>query len=234
MAPEPDILLLDEPTNHLDLPAIEWLETEIASLKSALVIVSHDRTFLGGLTRATVWLDRGRTRRLDKGFSAFEAWRDIELEEEEKNRHKLDRQIVREEHWVRYGVTARRKRNVGRLERLAGLRQQKRDARRVTGEVKMSVSEADVSGKMVVEAKEISKAYDGRTLVARFLDPHHPRRPHRRRRRQRHRQDDAPQDADRRAYARQRQGPPRLQHRAREPRPAPRKALTRTRRSRKR
>ena len=131
MAPEPDILLLDEPTNHLDLPAIEWLEAEIASLKSALVIVSHDRNFLGGLTRATVWLDRGVTRRLDKGFSAFEAWRDIELEEEEKIRHKLDRQIVREEHWVRYGVTARRKRNVGRLERLAGLRQQKRDARRV-------------------------------------------------------------------------------------------------------
>ena len=93
--------------------------------------------FLGGLTRATVWLDRGRTRRLDKGFSAFEAWRDTELEEEEKNRHKLDRQIVREEHWVRYGVTARRKRNVGRLERLAGLRQQKRDARRATGEVKI-------------------------------------------------------------------------------------------------
>ena len=100
---------------------------------------------------------------------------------------------------MRYGVTARRKRNVGRLERLAGLRQQKRDARRATGEVKIVVSEADLSGKMVVEAKDISKAYDGRTLVARFLDPHHPRRPHRRRRRQRHRQDDAAQDADRRA-----------------------------------
>jgi ABC transport system ATP-binding/permease protein len=168
LAPEPDILLLDEPTNHLDLPAIEWLEAEIATLKSALVIVSHDRKFLGGLTRATVWLDRGVTRRLDRGFSVFEAWRDTELEEEEKARHKLDRQILREEHWVRYGVTARRKRNVGRLERLAGLRQQKREARRATGEVRMTVSEADQSGKMVAEAKDISKAYDGRTLVKEF------------------------------------------------------------------
>jgi ATP-binding cassette subfamily F protein uup len=168
LAPEPDILLLDEPTNHLDLPAIEWLESEIKSLKSALVIISHDRRFLAGLTRATVWLDRGTTRRLNQGFGAFEAWRDTVLEQEELDRHKLDRQIVREEHWITYGVTARRKRNVGRLERLAGMRQQRKEQRRVTGDVRMTVTEGSTSGVMVVEADEISKSYAGRPIVSNF------------------------------------------------------------------
>ena len=115
---EPDILLLDEPTNHLDLPAIEWLEAELRSLKSALVLISHDRTFLNRLSRATLWLDRGETRRLEQGFAAFEPWRDKLLEEEELAHHKLGRKIAAEEHWLRYGVTARRKRNQGRLEKL--------------------------------------------------------------------------------------------------------------------
>ena len=168
LAPEPDIVLLDEPTNHLDLPAIEWLEAEIKSLRSALIIISHDRRFLGDLTRSTMWLDRGTTRRLNKGFSAFEDWRDTVLEEEELARHKLDRQIVREEHWVTYGVTARRKRNVGRLERLAGLRQDRRDQRRATGTVKLTVTEADMSGKMVLEAEHIHKAFGGRVIVEDF------------------------------------------------------------------
>jgi ATP-binding cassette subfamily F protein uup len=100
LAPRPDILLLDEPTNHLDIHAIEWLEAELANLRSALVIISHDRRFLSDLTRATVWLDRGVTRRLNKGFGAFEDWRDTVLEEEATARHTLDRQIVREEHWL--------------------------------------------------------------------------------------------------------------------------------------
>ncbi|WDR01898.1 ATP-binding cassette domain-containing protein [Devosia algicola] len=168
LAPKPDILLLDEPTNHLDLPAIEWLQSELASLRSAMVLISHDRRFLSDLTRATVWLDRGITRRLDKGFGAFEAWRDQVLEEEERDRHKLDRQIVREEHWLRYGVTARRKRNVGRLERLAGLRQDRRDQRRVTGSVNMQVSEGRSSGALVVDAEDINKTYGTRAIVTDF------------------------------------------------------------------
>ncbi len=130
LAPEPDIILLDEPTNHLDLPAIEWLENELASIRSALVIISHDRRFLADLTRSTVWIDRGVTRRLDQGFAGFEEWRDQVLEEEETARHKLDRQIVREEHWLTYGVTARRKRNVRRLEGLFNLRQERRELKR--------------------------------------------------------------------------------------------------------
>ncbi len=168
LAPEPDILLLDEPTNHLDLPAIEWLESELASLRSALVLVSHDRRFLSNLSRATVWLDRGRTRRLDQGFAGFETWRDQVLEEEERDRHKLDRKIAMEEDWVRYGVTARRKRNVRRMGELAGLRQTRREERRSLGTVKISVSEAATSGKLVIEAKAVSKAYGDRAIVSDF------------------------------------------------------------------
>ena len=168
LAPEPDILLLDEPTNHLDLPAIEWLEAELASLRSALVLVSHDRRFLSTLSRATVWLDRGRTRRIEQGFGAFEAWRDQVLEEEETQRHKLDRKIAMEEDWVRYGVTARRKRNVRRMGELAGLRQTRREERRGVGSVKMAVGEAGTSGRLVVEAKDVGKSYDGRPIVRDF------------------------------------------------------------------
>ena len=165
LAPEPDILMLDEPTNHLDLPAIEWLETELKSIKSALVLISHDRRFLENLSRATLWLDRGETKRLEQGFSAFEAWRDTVLEEEERDRHKLDRQIVREEHWVRYGVTARRKRNVRRMSELAGLRQKRREARGPTGTVRLEAAEADSSGKLVIEAKRIAKSFGERVIV---------------------------------------------------------------------
>ena len=133
LAPAPDILLLDEPTNHLDLPTIEWLESELAGRARALVIISHDRRFLANLSRSTVWLDRGQTRRIERGFGDFEAWRDEVLAEEERDQHKLDRKIVAEEHWLRYGVTARRKRNVRRLGALQALRQQRRTYRGAAG-----------------------------------------------------------------------------------------------------
>jgi len=168
LAPAPDILLLDEPTNHLDLPAIEWLEDELKGIRSALVIISHDRRFLADLTEATVWLDRGVTRRLNQGFAAFEAWRDTVLEEEEIARHKLERQIVREEHWLTYGVTARRKRNVRRLENLQGLRQERRDEKRAAGTVKLSVTEGATSGAMVIDADRVSKSFGERPIVRDF------------------------------------------------------------------
>src|SRR5215813_7835672 len=129
LAPSPDILLLDEPTNHLDLPTIEWLEAELEGRRSALVIISHDRRFLTDLTQSTAWLDRGQTRQIDRGFAAFEAWRDDVLAEEERDQHKLDRKIVNEEHWLRYGVSGRRKRNVKRLGNLHALRAARRDYR---------------------------------------------------------------------------------------------------------
>ena len=100
LAPEPDILFLDEPTNHLDLNRIKWLESYLDGLKSALVLISHDRKFLEKLTLATLWIDRGQLRRLDKGFGAFEAWRDRTLEQEEKEVHKFEREIQRENHWL--------------------------------------------------------------------------------------------------------------------------------------
>jgi ATP-binding cassette subfamily F protein uup len=168
LAPAPDILLLDEPTNHLDLPAIEWLEARLAEQRGALVLISHDRRFLENLSRTTVWLDRGSTRRIDIGFRGFEAWRDEQLAEEEVAQHKLDRKIVREEHWVRYGVTARRKRNVRRMAGLEALREARRTHRRALGTAAMAASDAELSGKLVVEAKGVAKAFGARPIVADF------------------------------------------------------------------
>jgi len=172
MAPSPDILLLDEPTNHLDLPVIEWLETELKGLRSALVLISHDRRFLENLSRSTLWLDRGRTRQLDRGFASFEAWRDELLEQEDIDAHKLDRKIKREEHWIVHGVTARRKRNVRRVKELATLRADRVKSRaeqvRVKANVEMVAHEGGTSGKIVIEAKNISKSYGERTIINDF------------------------------------------------------------------
>src|SRR6185437_7272946 len=168
LAPSPDILLLDEPTNHLDLPTIEWLESELDSRRSALVLISHDRRFLTNLSRATAWLDRGQIRQIDRGFAAFESWRDEVLAEEEREQHKLDRKIVNEEHWLRYGVSGRRKRNVKRLANLHALRQARRDYRGTAGDAKLSAAEAEKSGRLVIEAKNISKSYGDRKIVDNF------------------------------------------------------------------
>ena len=121
--------------------------------RSAIVLVSHDRRMLQNLSRATLWLDRGTIRRLDRGFGAFEAWRDDVFEQEERDRQKLDRKIAAELHWVRYGVTARRSRNQGRLRALHAMRRERREQQRIGGTVKFSVSEAKTSGKLVIEAK---------------------------------------------------------------------------------
>jgi len=168
LAPSPDILLLDEPTNHLDLPTIEWLEGELERSSAAIVLISHDRRFLQRVSRATVWLDRGTTRRLDKGFAHFEEWRDTVFEEEEREQHKLGRKIAREEDWLRYGVTARRKRNVRRLGELHDLRASFRGHQGPQGSARMAQSESAESGKLVIEAENIAKTYGDRTLVQDF------------------------------------------------------------------
>ncbi|MDZ7627686.1 MAG: ABC-F family ATP-binding cassette domain-containing protein [Parvularculaceae bacterium] len=167
-AGKPDAMLLDEPTNHLDLPAIEALETRLAASRAAIAVISHDRRFLETLTTRTVWLDRGKARFLDRGFKDFESWRDKVLEEEETAAHKLDRKILAEEHWVRYGVTARRKRNVRRMRELGDLRRERRDRRRATGAVEFSVNEASASGKRVILAEGVSKSFGGRAIVDDF------------------------------------------------------------------
>lgn len=166
LAPEPDILLLDEPTNHLDLPAIEWLEQELKSLRSAFILISHDRRFLEALSNRTIWLDRGQTRRMNRGFGDFEEWRDQILEEEEINQHKLAQRIATEEHWMRYGVTARRKRNVRRVGLLASFRKERREHVGSLGNVKLQASTADLSGKLVAEVKKVSKSFGDRGIVS--------------------------------------------------------------------
>ena len=168
LAPEPDILLLDEPTNHLDLATIEWLESELTRSTSAIVMISHDRRFLERVSKTTVWLDRGTLRRLEEGFSAFEAWRDKLLEEEERDQHKLGRQIVREEHWLRYGVTARRKRNMRRLGELQTMRERHRTRRGPEGAATLKAADAGDSGKLVIEAKDIALSYGERAIVRDF------------------------------------------------------------------
>ena len=168
LAPDPDILLLDEPTNHLDITTIEWLERELKARRSAIVMISHDRRFLANMSQATTWLDRGQTRRLEKGFAAFEDWRDTILETEEREQHKLERKIAAEEHWIRYGVTARRKRNLRRVAELNALRERRRGHRRAQQSVALTAGEAEQSGVLVIEAKNISKAYGERAIVRDF------------------------------------------------------------------
>ncbi|MDE2007278.1 MAG: ATP-binding cassette domain-containing protein, partial [Rhodospirillales bacterium] len=168
LAPRPDILLLDEPTNHLDLPGIEWLERELAAMRSGIVVISHDRRLLERLSRATVWLDRGTTRRLDRGFAAFEPWRDEVLVQEETDRHKLGRKIAMEEDWLRYGVTARRKRNQKRLADLHALRERRRQHRAAVGKARMEAAGADLSGRLVAVAEGVSVAFAGKAIVRDF------------------------------------------------------------------
>src|SRR5207245_5576307 len=168
LAPAPDILLLDEPTNHLDLPGIEWLERELAGLRSGIVLISHDRRLLERFSRSTVWLDRGITRVLDQGFAAFEGWRDAVLEQEASEQHKLGRKIAMEEDWLRYGVTARRTRNQRRLAELHTLRRRRREYRAATGTARLDAAQADLSGRLVAVAERISKAYGDHVVMRNF------------------------------------------------------------------
>ena len=168
LAPAPDVLLLDEPTNHLDLPTIEWLEGELARRDAALILISHDRRFLERLGQAVVWLDRGRARRMEGGFAGFEDWREKILAEEEEQRRRLAKRIEAETEWLHKGVTARRKRNMGRLRNLQALRQSRREQIGPTGTVKMTTGEGEVSGKRVIEARGVSKAFGGEPIVEDF------------------------------------------------------------------
>ena len=168
IAGEPDLMLLDEPTNHLDIAAIEWLEAYLGDSRAGFVLISHDRALMKRLTRATLWVDRGVARRLDDGFAAFEAWRDKTLEEEEAERHKLDRLIKVEAKWAVEGISARRTRNQGRLRRLEALRAERRGQIQRTGLAAMALESGAASGKLVVEAKGLAKAYDGRAVVRDF------------------------------------------------------------------
>ena len=168
MAEAPGLMLLDEPTNHLDIEAIGWLENELKSTRTAFVLISHDRAFLNALTRATLWIDRGKVRRQEKGFAHFEAWRDTVWEEEDMQRHKLDRKIKSEARWAVEGISARRTRNQGRVRALQDLRAERASQIRRQGTAAMALDGGQASGKKVIEAVQLSKAFDGKSIVRDF------------------------------------------------------------------
>jgi len=165
LAQDADLMLLDEPTNHLDIEMIAWLEAELASTQKAFVLISHDRAFLRALTRAILWVDRGQVRRVDRGFTHFEEWRDKVFEEEDQQRHKLNRLIKAEGRWAVEGISARRKRNMGRVRRLADLRAERSGQIRRAGVAAMEFEAAPKSGALVVDARNITKAFGDRVLV---------------------------------------------------------------------
>jgi len=168
LASEPDLLLLDEPTNHLDLAAIEWLETWLQRYNGAFVAISHDRTFLERLTRATLWLDRGSLRRKDIGFGGYEAWMETIYAEEARAADKLDAKLKLEAHWLQRGVTARRKRNQGRLAKLGEMRAQRAAMLSPQGAAKLALATDDAKSKAVIVADGVGKRFGERTIIKDF------------------------------------------------------------------
>ncbi len=168
MAEAPDLMLLDEPTNHLDIEAIGWLERELGSARAAFVLISHDRAFLRALTRATLWIDRGSVRRQEQGFDAFEVWRDKVWEEEDQQRHKLNRLIKSKAKWAVEGISARRKRNQGRVRALQALRAEKAAQIKRQGAAAMSLESGPKSGRKVIVAEGLAKSFGDTQIVRNF------------------------------------------------------------------
>ena len=168
MAEAPELMLLDEPTNHLDIEAISWLEEELRSTRAAFVLISHDRRFLERLTRAILWIDRGAVRRKEVGFSGFEAWRDKLWEEEDIQRHKLDRKIKSEARWAVEGISARRKRNQGRVRALQDLRSERSSMIKRQDRAAMALEAGRRSGRKVIEAEAIGKRFGDQELFKDF------------------------------------------------------------------
>ena len=168
LASEPDLLLLDEPTNHLDLAAIDWLESWLARYKGAFVAISHDRTFLERLTKATLWLDRGSLRRKDIGFGGYELWMEAIYAEEARAADKMDAKLKLEAHWLERGVTARRKRNQGRLEKLWEMRAQRAAMLTPAGTAKLKLATDDVKTKAVIVADKVTKRFGDRVIIKDF------------------------------------------------------------------
>ena len=168
MAEAPDLLLLDEPTNHLDIEAITWLEAELKTSKAGFVLISHDRAFLNALSRATLWIDRGQVRRNEQGFDGFEAWRDKLWQDEDMQRHKMDRKIKSEGRWAVEGISARRKRNQGRLRALHSLRAERAGMIRRQGTAAMALNAGPKSGRKVIEARDVVKSFGEILILRRF------------------------------------------------------------------
>ena len=205
LAQEPDVLLMDEPTNHLDLAGIAWLEDWLGRYSGAFIAISHDRTFLKRLTRSSLWLDRGTLRRAEVGYGGFEAWTEQVYAEEARAAAKLDEKLRQELHWLQRGVTARRRRNQGRLAKLHEMRAARAAMLGPAGTAKLALDNDET------RIEDGDRGGAGREELwrarhrPRFLAAHPARRPDRRGRRQRHRQDHPPEAADRRDRARRRE-----------------------------
>ncbi len=165
---EPDLLLLDEPTNHLDIETIEKLEETIQKFAGAIVVISHDRQFLKRVSNATIWLDRGIAHLNDKGYEAFEEWQEQIIEQEIIEQKNLNKRIEEEMEWLHKGVTARRKRNMGRLRRLQQLRLERKEQIKQTGRINLEIDKGLIQSKMITEAKHISKSFGERCLISDF------------------------------------------------------------------
>ena len=165
LAEAPELMLLDEPTNHLDIEATLWLEARLAETRAAFVLISHDRAFLRSLTRATLWIDRGELRRSERGFEGFEDWRETVWAGEDLARHKLDRRIRAEAKWAVEGISARRRRNQGRVGALQAMRAERAAMIRRQGAAGLALDTGQVSGRLVIEAKGISKAFGDRCIL---------------------------------------------------------------------
>jgi ATP-binding cassette subfamily F protein uup len=168
IAEAPDLMLLDEPTNHLDIEAIQWLENRLKDTKQAFVTISHDRAFLKALARATLWIDRGEVRRREGPFEGFEDWRDKVWEEEDLARHKLDRRIKAEGRWAVEGISARRKRNMGRVRALQAMRAERAAQIHRQGAAALALDAGPKSGKRVIEVERISKSYGDKLICREF------------------------------------------------------------------
>ena len=168
LALDPDVLLLDEPTNHLDLAAIEWLEDWLSRYSGAFIVISHDRTFLTRLTRSSLWLDRGSLRRAEVGYGGVEAWTEQVYEEEARAAEKLDAKLKLELHWLQRGVTARRRRNQGRLAKLHEMRAARASMLGPAGTARLSLENDEVKTKMVIDAEGVSKSYGDRIIIRDF------------------------------------------------------------------
>lgn len=165
---EPDILLLDEPTNHLDIATIETLEDIIKEFRGAVILISHDRMFLSHVSKQTFWLDRGKMHINNKGFANFEEWQEQIINQEIIAQNNLNKKIAEETEWLHKGVTARRRRNMGRLRRLIELRRERREQIKQVGNINLNIDEGDFRSKLVIEAKHICKSYNGRDIIKDF------------------------------------------------------------------
>nr|WP_314443690.1 ATP-binding cassette domain-containing protein [uncultured Sphingomonas sp.] len=168
LAQEPDLLFLDEPTNHLDLAAIDWLESWLNRFSGAFIVISHDRTFLTRLTKSCLWLDRGQMRRAEVGFGGFEAWTERVYAEEERAAQKLDAKLAIELHWLQRGVTARRRRNQGRLAKLGEMREARAAMIGGPGVSKLGLAKDDAKTKTVIDAEGVTKRFGERTVIKDF------------------------------------------------------------------